>query len=348
MADFSTAVTLEVEVDEASLREARADIEDDIGPVPVGGGGSTAVPDGGGATSLAGGAVIDELGDQTDLLGEILDEIEEGGLGGGGGGGGIPGGGILSGLGAGRLAGGAAGLGALGALATFIGTGGASQTGGVGSLIPAGLFAQALNNAPGPGESGIPDAIRGPKGAETGIPSVGSRIGGFIDTAGAVGSVLGELAGGGAPISGGGGPAPEVSPALEILQSAPSWLSRFESSVNQLDTAQLEIISPSGQVNQPPGAGPATIRQDRVTAVNDVVGPDGQVNQPPGAGPATIRQERARSDQASGGGGATVQVNNEVRANLDISGERQLRRFLRDPQSFIESQLNLSSGPGGR
>jgi len=347
MADFSTTVTLEAEVDEASLREARADIEDDIGPVPVGVGGSTAVPDGGGATSLAGGAVIDELGDQTDLLGEILDEIEDGGFGaGGGGGGGIPGGGSLSGLGAGRLAGGAAGLGALGALATFIGTGGASQTGGVGSLIPADLFAQALNNAPGPGESGIPDAIRGPKGAETGIPSVGSRIGGFIDTAGAVGSVLGELASGGAPISGGGGPAPEVSPALEILQSAPSWLSRFESSVNQLDTAQLEIISPSGQVNQPPGAGPATIRQDRVSAVNDVVGPDGQVNQPPGAGPATIRQERARSDQASGN--ANVTVENNVRANLDISNERQLRRFLRDPQSFIESQLDLSSGPGGR
>lgn len=149
MSDFETSAELSITVPQRELRQARQEIEDGIGSVSVSVENGRAMrPDGGiSGASLAGASAIDELGDQTQLLEGILDELEDGsggggsGLGGGGGGGG-GGSGLLSGLGlgAGIRAGGSLGGLGLGALAS--GTGLLGAFGLTATALPlAGLFA---------------------------------------------------------------------------------------------------------------------------------------------------------------------------------------------------------------
>jgi len=103
VSEFESEALLNVVVDPQSLREARNDVEQSLGSVSVGveNGRARARSDGG--TALAGAGAVEELGDQTDILEDILDELEtanSGLIGGGGGGGGglgvptvVPGGG---------------------------------------------------------------------------------------------------------------------------------------------------------------------------------------------------------------------------------------------------------------
>lgn len=131
MTDFETSGSVTIEIDQRSLREARQSVENEIGSVTVqaraDGGRRGAGRRAGGGTStsgLVGGAgVIEELGDQTELLDDILEEIEKAGVSGGGGGGGGDGGGLgtLGTLGLGSMLGGGGGGilgGALGGAAT--------------------------------------------------------------------------------------------------------------------------------------------------------------------------------------------------------------------------------------
>jgi len=98
MTDFGTEAELSIHIPQRELRQARSEIESELGSVGVTvENGRAARPDGGVATSLAGGAAVDELSDQTDLLEDILDELGAGagGAGGVGGGGAAGGGGSL-------------------------------------------------------------------------------------------------------------------------------------------------------------------------------------------------------------------------------------------------------------
>jgi len=93
-AKFGAAATLKVSPDPASLRQARAEIEDELGDVTVGvassNGGPAALADGGRmGAAIDDGAMLEHLSDQTDVLEDILDELERGGIGGTGGGGGM-------------------------------------------------------------------------------------------------------------------------------------------------------------------------------------------------------------------------------------------------------------------
>ncbi|WP_139171245.1 hypothetical protein [Halorientalis regularis] len=119
---FSVSTTLEVGVDDSSLRSTRSQIEGELSDIQVGVDGgsvssqlSRAVPDGG--TAAAGGsAIADKLDKQTEVLTEVRDTIEQSAVSAGGGGGvlggllptgggsGGGGGGFLSGLLTGGLA----------------------------------------------------------------------------------------------------------------------------------------------------------------------------------------------------------------------------------------------------
>jgi len=142
MTDFETGAELSITIPERELRQARRDIQDGIGSVNVSiENGRAARPDGGvSSAGLAGGAAVDELGDQTQLLEDILDELDGGvgGGGGGGGGGGLLGGGsgILAGLGLKSALGSVGGGGGLTGLAASnpVATGGLLGLGGAGLL----------------------------------------------------------------------------------------------------------------------------------------------------------------------------------------------------------------------
>lgn len=109
--EFETVGSVMIEIDQGSLRGARKTVEDEIGSVTVdaradraGGIGSPRTDGGVSSMGLAGGAgVVEELGDQTELLADILDEIEKGNVSGAGGGGGGAGGGTGAGGGAGGM-----------------------------------------------------------------------------------------------------------------------------------------------------------------------------------------------------------------------------------------------------
>ncbi|MFW6435295.1 MAG: hypothetical protein ACOCY1_02840 [Halovenus sp.] len=81
-AEFGAGATLTVEVDPRSLAKARAEIEDEIGDVMVDveGGAGGALADGGvgGAAAFDSTAMVDELGNQTDILENIYDELDGG------------------------------------------------------------------------------------------------------------------------------------------------------------------------------------------------------------------------------------------------------------------------------
>ena len=133
MTEFGAAGTLDVHVSQSSLRDARAEIEDELGDVTVdvaaeSGPTTSAVTDGGSA--LADSGMLDELDEQTDLLEDILDELEQGGVGGGGGG--LGGGG---GMGLGLVGGGAAGATMSGATLA-----GGALTGTLAGLVGSGLL----------------------------------------------------------------------------------------------------------------------------------------------------------------------------------------------------------------
>ena len=100
--EFGAAATLEFTVDERSLAEVRAAVDDAVGDIPLGGptgaagmvGGGGAATDGGvaGAGALATtNAHLDEIADLAEEQVDLLEEIERsGGVGGGGGGGVLP------------------------------------------------------------------------------------------------------------------------------------------------------------------------------------------------------------------------------------------------------------------
>jgi len=95
VSEFESTSILNVVVDQQSLRSARQEVEQSLGSISVNveNGRARARSDGGAA--LAGAGAVEELGDQTDILEDILDELETGnsgliGGGGGGGGGGLP------------------------------------------------------------------------------------------------------------------------------------------------------------------------------------------------------------------------------------------------------------------
>lgn len=75
MSDFSTQATVGLSIADGDLRDVRQEIETSIGSVSVGvENGQATRPDGGVSTgSLAAGAAVDELGDQTERLGDNLD-----------------------------------------------------------------------------------------------------------------------------------------------------------------------------------------------------------------------------------------------------------------------------------
>jgi hypothetical protein len=143
MTEFNVGNSLEVTVDQRSLRDARDEIQEEVGDIALsvntggssgGGAGASMLQDIGDDTT----ELVDLAGDRNDILEDILDELQDastgpgGGLfrGRGGGGGGGGGGGIGIGLPTGLLA--ALGLGAAGAGAA---SGSGSGSGG-GPLIP--------------------------------------------------------------------------------------------------------------------------------------------------------------------------------------------------------------------
>lgn len=137
MTDFETSGSVRIEIDRASLREARDEVEAEIGSVSVGVDSAGARTDGGGRLGRrqrqmfrASETQADELQAQTGLLEdvvELLDDGSGGGLGGGGGGDGslvpegLTGGLAARGLGASGLLGSLAGAAsAFGPLAPFL------------------------------------------------------------------------------------------------------------------------------------------------------------------------------------------------------------------------------------
>ena len=87
MSEFETSAELSIHVPNREIKSVKRDIQDGIGSVNVSlDNGRATRPDGGASgAGLAGGtAAIEELGDQTQLLEDIHDELD-GGAGGGGG-----------------------------------------------------------------------------------------------------------------------------------------------------------------------------------------------------------------------------------------------------------------------
>lgn len=206
MTEFSTSGSVRIEVDEGSLRQARNTVEQEIGSVRVD---AAAATDGGTAGAMVDdAAMVDELSDQSDLLEDILDEMEEGGGLGGGGGGGASGGaggggvtdiagdylqfrGLQSALGKAAGAAGGSGLLArvLGSTGAIAGAGG---LGGVAMNLPQVISeyqeGDRLGTAEATGEAGAAGAF----GYGGGL--LGAAVGGPVGAA--VGSTAGALVGG--------------------------------------------------------------------------------------------------------------------------------------------------------
>lgn len=155
MADFETETTLDVVVDDRSLRAARDDIESKLGDVAVEVEGTTPesrAMGGGGASAGVGTGNVQA--NQLDVLEDILEEVEDLSGSGGGGGGGLLGG--ASGVGIGSaLSGGLGGLGA--------GVGAGTAAAGAGSLglLAYGGFAlqDSLRNPENPSAANIPGRV---------------------------------------------------------------------------------------------------------------------------------------------------------------------------------------------
>lgn len=172
MAEFNTSAELAVEVDQTSLRQARDEIESELGDVNVSVSGGRARTDGGGGRrQLSMLRSVDEqtgeLEAQTDLLEDILDELGDGGAGGGGGGGGLLGGsGALSGAAGGAAAGSGGGL-----LGGLLGSSAAATAGagGLGALL-------GLGGVRGLQELGVTDAARSAGESARDLPG-GEQVG---------------------------------------------------------------------------------------------------------------------------------------------------------------------------
>jgi hypothetical protein len=114
--EFGAAAELSVSLAPGEAAAVRAELEDELSGIGVGvGGGAAGALDSGGGSALTDGGIdtlAGQLADQTDLLEDILDELEAGGIGGGGGGGGPLS--FLAGGAATKAAGAASGAGLLG------------------------------------------------------------------------------------------------------------------------------------------------------------------------------------------------------------------------------------------
>jgi hypothetical protein len=200
MTDFSTeAEVSSINIPDRALREAREEVEDSIGSVTVNVDGQGAGPGGGRGGMFAGSVALgEELGDQTELLSEIHDELKKIAVSGGGGGSG----GAVSGFSGvaigSALAGGSGGVlatllakskGAGSQLASFLRSG---RTGRIGSLGKSGL-SRGLAGA----SKGLGRRIPVLNAALYGSEALGERsFGGLANvTGGFLGGTAGALAG---------------------------------------------------------------------------------------------------------------------------------------------------------
>jgi len=337
MAEFGVSVLLEAEVDQASLRQARQEIEDGVPDPTVGGGGG-----GGGAAGGNGlGALASE---RNELLEDILDTLEGGGVAAGGGGGGGPGSGItalIPGLGDGD----GAGSGFLGGL---LGSGLASRLGtlGLGSRLSGGLLTTALT-AQLTGAGGAGGVFRGPQDVGPGATAFGQGLNNIFGIDGPapegqapidqlVGQVSGLFGDGNtdpARPTGPEAPGPPQGDAIfgDILTQLsgveipePPWLSRLE--------------NPFQGLRSGPGGTPGRQGTNNAFAAVPSVGRRN-----------TVREGTNNAFAAA----PSVTVENTVTAEVDLSTlERDIRSAVqdleRDVQRKVERQLvRAGQGQGG-
>ncbi|AFH22622.1 hypothetical protein OSG_eHP31_00050 [environmental Halophage eHP-31] len=238
VADFATSVALSFEVDNTELRAVRDEIEAELDTVSVGvetGGTGTPVTDGG----LDVGTLTTLAEDRNDLLDDILDELETGGVGGGGGGG-LP----IPGLGGGGGGGGFSLLEALGV--GSLASGGASIGGatGLGGAIVGLLAANELASAQAEEQTGVTasDALTvgGPGGGGDGTGT------GFLGPD-LIANQITDTLGVGNSDSGDDEVAIDVPEILDRFQTqSPEWLSRFDDIVSRLNNGLNDASGDNG------------------------------------------------------------------------------------------------------
>lgn len=373
MADFGTSVALSFEVDDAELRAARDDIENELGGVSVGvdaGGTGAAVADGG----LDAGTLTDLADERNDILDDILDELEGGTFGGGGGGaGGLP----IPGFGGGDDGGGLGILEALGisSLAGGAGSAGGLALGGLGAGIASGIFAfggfqaaqRLAETSPfvgqGPDGEG-PQPVFGPGAPGSGGPLFGGGPlfeGGLFDGGGSGDTPTGFPFATADQFDTLGEPSPQFQALIERFDSAvsetPAWLSRLERTAQRLTSEAAPTPSESGPRAR--FAGRPSGSERGLSAAERAIFSGGQ--QPTGSGGTTVNgvptgfqsvdggrggdpRDRAREARDRGQTSAEVTVNADV--NLD-NLEAELRRFREDVLNEVDRRLRaLNGGPG--
>jgi hypothetical protein len=366
MTEFETEGVLSVVLDQSSLQSARDEVEQTIGSVAVDVQASPARADGG----VMGGANVDAMlsldEDRNDILEDILDELEQGGVGGGGGGGGVTslipglggegdGGGLLGGL-LGGSAGAAGGAGLLGALATggLVAGGIAGATAGAGTLpgllrddIDVGaesLLFSGLTGASALGGGGLATLLADDIATGEGIPGLSgddASTGATFDTG--FESVVSQFESAGQDVAG------LLEGALGTLQETPDWVTRLaQQDFQPGDTvtgpggATLRT-TPDGQVVPSRGGEiPNAVTTDRgVTRRVDTRGqiiPDrGTGQRQPGSLSTGPDQPRQQVD---------VTVQNDIQSEVALDSVRDLQEFLRSPERFIENALNIGRGRG--
>jgi hypothetical protein len=362
--DFSTAASIALTVPDRELRSVRDQVSD-IGPVPVSveGGrataGSSAFADGGAV------AVADELSTQTDLLDDILEELERGGLGGGDDGGLDPLSFIAGSSAAGATSGGAGLFSRLSSrlgssnIIRAIATGGASITGGVGApVLTSGAFQSSLDFV---SDFTGTDASR-PESIENTDPLV---------------SLAPQDIFGGLGLMSTDAPTDEELPgnitretirANNGMLEEPSWLDTLFSAEDLtlpepdwLSTA-IDIFAPETSGENNPGTGdgtvggvtdiPGTSSQTGLVGVGGQSGAGGSSEDPlpdyfTEANKEAIREQRQRRNRAKENRQTKPTVNNTndvtVDATLDIRNVRELQNLLKNPERWVRNNLNISS-----
>lgn len=348
VADFGAAAELSLELPPGEAAAIRDEIESELSGVGVSGGGAAGALSNDGGTLLTDGGmdpVAAQLADQTDILTEILDELETGLSGGGGGGGG----GLLAPI-TGGGGGGGGGVGVLEVLGIReLLRGGGGGGGGVGKFIP-----KLLKRSVGTAVLNVGKGSRLAPGQEREFTGPFSQLQAAAE---GVTTITDTLTGGGSNvttedtnrvISEAGleleepawvedfnqslddsvsepAWAADFNQILDNSVSEPGWVEQVEQIVNGGDGGgtQPTATSPTADVDTRPGA------NGRLQAGTD---PNGT----PGANRA--QENRTRNQ-------TTVENTNnvEVSVNANVNDTRQLTQLLNNPERWVEQNLNISS-----
>jgi len=309
MVEFSSTVVLEAEVDSASLRQARQEIEDGV-PDPIvgaggGGGGGAAVGSGGDLATLA-----ETSKEQLDILEDIEDDLS-GGVGRGGGGGGGRGiGGLIAGIGGTAATGGSA----LGGLGGLLSLGGAAGGVFAGSLL--------LGAATPTGEG---DPVTGPGSFQPADQPQGDPV---VDVPGAVQNLVGGGGGGGGEFEFFGDILTQLS-GVEIPE--PSWLEEllnFE--VPQEGDGRPPGGGQGGAFSDPtfdgPDEGPPGGGQGGAFSNPNFGGSGGRSNRPPGGGQGGAFSDPTFGRDESGSGDTTINITPDISLTQEGLSEREAER----------------------